>query len=270
MSDVDVSVIVGSMNRGDWVASLESVLNQDHPSYEVVLAVDTPEPDREGLAELQRKHENLKIIFNERNLGPAGARNVAARAASGRILAVHDDDDYAVPHRLSRIVAYMDANDVDLVCSYAHWRFVYSDRTMLKRMPLTDEGLKAALERRNCIEHATVAIKAERFRELGGYNETFRYSEDNEFYLRAIRRGLKFGCIDEPLVEIFFGESRITTGKRKVLMLYSLAASLLHNAEQQRTDRVPAILARFALRFFMPSALPRLRRKLLARFGRHV
>ncbi|MGI9382103.1 MAG: glycosyltransferase family 2 protein, partial [Methyloligellaceae bacterium] len=143
MRDVDISVIVGSMNRGDWVASLESVLNQDYPSYEVVLAVDTLEPDRDGIERLRQKYDHLKVIFNERSLGPAGARNVAAHAASGRVLAVHDDDDYAVPHRLSRIMAYMAANDVDLVCSYAHWRFVYSDRTMVKRMPLTDAGLKA-------------------------------------------------------------------------------------------------------------------------------
>lgn len=41
MKNVDISVIVASLTRGGWVASLESILSQDYPSYEVILVIDT-------------------------------------------------------------------------------------------------------------------------------------------------------------------------------------------------------------------------------------
>lgn len=266
MSNVDISAMVPSLTRGDWVASLESILTQDYPLYEVVLVIDTPDFDRKGVNYLQKKYAHLKVIFNERNLGATASRNVAARAASGKVLAVHDDDDFAASSRLSSIMDYLARNDVDLVCSYAYWQFPHSDRKILKRIPLTDEGIKNALETKNVIEHASLAIKADSFWAIGGYNETFRYAHDNELYLRASRRGLKFGCIDAPLVTIVFGEDRITTAKRKTQMLYSLAARLIHIAELEQTDRFASIMAQFAPRFFMPNSVRRLKRKALGRF----
>ena len=102
-----VSVIVPTYNRAHLLpAALESALGQSHPHVEVVVIDDGSTDNTKQVVEpfLDR------IIYLEtENGGPAHARNIGMRAASGRYLAFLDSDDLYLPGKLALQVAFMEA-----------------------------------------------------------------------------------------------------------------------------------------------------------------
>lgn len=90
----EVSVVVPSYRRPDRLrACLAALAGQDYPGdrFEVVVVDDgSPEP----LATLTPEFaDRLRLgIHRQANAGPAAARNVGARLASGQLLAFTDDD----------------------------------------------------------------------------------------------------------------------------------------------------------------------------------
>lgn len=110
-----VSVIIPYYNEAEHLsACLRSVLAQRGPSIEV-LAVDDGSTDGSDLiaAALARRAGGRLRLFSQDHQGPGAARNLAARAARGRVLAFVDADMTAAPGYLRRIIApiFMDGED---------------------------------------------------------------------------------------------------------------------------------------------------------------
>jgi glycosyltransferase involved in cell wall biosynthesis len=109
-----ISVIIPTYNRAEYLGeSLDSILSQDAPSFEVIV-VDDGSTD-ETAAALVPYGSRVRVI-RQRNLGIAAARNAGLAAASGQFVAFHDSDDIALPGRLMIPYAYLiDHPDMDIV-----------------------------------------------------------------------------------------------------------------------------------------------------------
>jgi glycosyltransferase involved in cell wall biosynthesis len=101
----DVSVVIPTFNRAAYLPeSLESVLGQEGPSFEVIV-VDDGSTD-ETPAVLARYGDRIRVIARQHE-GIAAARNAGLAAARGRFVAFHDSDDVALAGRLAVPHAYL-------------------------------------------------------------------------------------------------------------------------------------------------------------------
>jgi glycosyltransferase involved in cell wall biosynthesis len=90
-----VSVIVRSYNRLPALVELVSaLLDQDYPTFEVIVVEQSTDVPAEAGARLRRLEADPRLrVLRSPPLGGARARNVGARAARGDLLVLIDDDD---------------------------------------------------------------------------------------------------------------------------------------------------------------------------------
>lgn len=198
-------------------AALESALAQDWPNTEVIV-VDDASTDHS--ASVVRGFERVHLHRQAVNGGVAAARNQLVELARGEFLAFFDDDDVSLPQRLSRqyqrIVAHeRDFGAVPLLCHSARIQ-VYPDgaerieptigndsthpapggidaaRRLLTGEPFEDGHGSLA----TCMQMGRIGV----YRQLGGFDEAFRRSEDTELALRHALAGGAFAGIAEPLL----------------------------------------------------------------------
>jgi glycosyltransferase involved in cell wall biosynthesis len=93
-----ISVIIPFYNRIDWThEAVESVLNQTLQDFEIILVDDGSVEDYRESYGLPDKR--IKLLRQE-NLGPASARNLGIKVASGEYIGFLDSDDLFVPDKL--------------------------------------------------------------------------------------------------------------------------------------------------------------------------
>ncbi|MEV3990243.1 glycosyltransferase [Streptomyces sp. NPDC049837] len=98
------SVVVATRERaGQLARALDSLLDQDHPDYEIVVVDNAPRTN--STEELVRKYPETVRYVREDVPGLAAAHNRGAAAADGAVLAFTDDDVVADPHWLTALTA---------------------------------------------------------------------------------------------------------------------------------------------------------------------
>ncbi|MBT4792932.1 MAG: glycosyltransferase [Halobacteriovoraceae bacterium] len=114
-----VTIMVITYNQEDYVCeALDSILIQDYPNIEVVVADDASK-DRtpEILKEYERKFpEIFKIILNKKNLGITGNSNIAFNASTGDFLVGLGGDDAFLPGKISAQVYEFQKDEKVVLC----------------------------------------------------------------------------------------------------------------------------------------------------------
>lgn len=98
-----LSVVMAVQNGEAHVReALDSVLAQTFSDFEFII-VDDASTDTTGriLAEYQARDSRIRVLRNERNLGPYPSANRALLEARGDVIARHDGDDMSPPHRFA-------------------------------------------------------------------------------------------------------------------------------------------------------------------------
>ena len=91
-----VSVIIPTYNSSKTVKrSIESVLNQTHQNFEIIITDDNSNDNTVSVIEKYlKKHNNIKLFCLDENRGAGYARNFCTQNASGDYIAFLDSDDY--------------------------------------------------------------------------------------------------------------------------------------------------------------------------------
>ena len=107
------SVIIPIYNHFEYLNQcLQSVLDQTFENYEII-CVDDHSPDsrvQEALKQFRANIPNLKVIFNEANLGISASFNRAIEIAEGEFIAFLDCDDYLSKEALEQINQQINEN----------------------------------------------------------------------------------------------------------------------------------------------------------------
>lgn len=108
MNDELVSIITPAYKAASYVsATIESVLAQSYPHWEMLIADDcSPDDTRDVIADWTRRDPRIRLIALPANAGPAGARNAALAEARGRWIAFLDSDDLWLPQKLERSLEF--------------------------------------------------------------------------------------------------------------------------------------------------------------------
>ncbi|MFW9877871.1 MAG: glycosyltransferase, partial [Candidatus Thorarchaeota archaeon] len=96
-----VSVIMAVYNAELYLKeSIESILNQTLKEFELIIINDGSTDN--SLSIINSFDDNRIILINQKNAGPAVARNQGIDIAKGEFIAILDADDVALPERLER------------------------------------------------------------------------------------------------------------------------------------------------------------------------
>jgi glycosyltransferase involved in cell wall biosynthesis len=181
------SVIVVTRDRPALLAdALAGVAAQTHAPIEVVLADDG---DRRVAADAGA----LPLTRLAVRCGQAGAaRNAAARVARGEVLAFLDDDDRWRPDHLAGFARAF----ADPTLAFA-WRDCEVVREVIEpggarrdtdRLTIARDWDDARMRDNDYLPPSAWGVRRSLFDSLNGFDETFRYSEDWDFALRAAAR----------------------------------------------------------------------------------
>ena len=195
-----VSVIM-PVYRGELfvAAAIESVLAQTFQSFELVIINDgTPDDSAREIARFL-PHPKIRYV-EQNNAGVAGARNAGLDHATGALIALLDQDDVWLPHKLERQVAYLNAHPelgfvhsrVDCidgageVCSCEGAIWVYPFEGFCAGELLLGNGIAplTVLMRRQCVD------------EVGPFDQRLAPADDWDLWIRIAER-YPVGFIDE-------------------------------------------------------------------------
>lgn len=114
---MQVSVIIAAYNVADFIGrAIASVQAQTVVDWEAIVVDDA---SVDGTCDVVRASAEadprIRLIRQDRNQGPAAARNRAIEAAAGDWIAVLDADDAWRPERLERLLAEAAATGADFV-----------------------------------------------------------------------------------------------------------------------------------------------------------
>lgn len=199
------SVIIPTCNRTGYLGScLRALAEMEYArnGFEVIVVDDGgAQPVAESVTQEDGRLE-VRWIRLCQNRGAAAARNEGAARARGRYLAFLDDDCLASKEwlgKLDQALERMPRSAVGGRVVNGRPRNVYAE----VNQAILDEVYRYYnTEPANSRFFAAMnfAVPAELFRELGGFNPSYRTSEDREFCARWLEGGLRLVYVAEALV----------------------------------------------------------------------
>lgn len=198
------SIIIPTRGRhAQLSACLASLAEQEFPrdDFEVIVVDDGSVPPVDDCVAPFSARLDLKLLAQP-NAGPAAARNRGAAAARGRFLAFTDDDCLPDAGWLNALADCFDAAPDALVGGRtvnALAGNAYSATSQLI-IDVVYEHYNADEGGARFFASNNFAAPAKLFRDAGGFDESFRCSEDRDFCDRWRARGLRLVYAPEAVV----------------------------------------------------------------------
>ncbi len=214
-----VSVVMPVYNRTDTVRkAIDSILNQTFTDFEFIIVDDgSTDGTLEILDYYAQKDSRIRVLKNQYNRGISYSRNKGNDAARGKYIAVMDSDDYSVPNRLEKQVAYMQTHpEVDSVIGTIRSIEDLNIEELKKQFP-AKEPYKVAkhpgffeidLCFYNFYSNVTSMVRRDFVKDKGiWYNPAFLSAEDYDFWKQFIMRGGQLASLNDVLVYVRFHSS---------------------------------------------------------------
>lgn len=252
-----VSIIIPAYNVSRYIGeAIESVLQQDFTSYEIVIindgSTDTPELER-----VLKPYQDRIVYLKQANGGIAVARNAGLRVARGEFIALLDADDVWLPSKLTHQFEFLRNNDYDMIYGDAvlfgetKWK---EGTTFMDNAPSIGEvSLESLLDLRATIVVSTVIVRKDLLVRSGGFDESDRdIPEDFDAWLRLAQQGARIGyerkvvakyryrtdSASSKRIKLHDGALRVLSKTRKTMQLTSPELDALSRTEQRLTALV--------------------------------
>jgi len=195
-----VSIIIPVYNQERYIKQcVESALSQDYENLEVIVVDDG---STDATPEILKSFEQKIRYIRQENRGTAAARNVGLRLAQGSLVAWLDSDDVYLPGKIRAQVEKLQ-EEPDLALVYTDWILIDAEGRDLKVVHCPSYPPKSVLDVLTFpyIFPSSVLLKKECFEKVGYYDETLRYGEDLDMWVRLLKHGYRFGHVPELLVK---------------------------------------------------------------------
>ncbi|MEM6393906.1 MAG: glycosyltransferase [Planctomycetota bacterium] len=117
MAEPRVSVIMPAFNAASYIRhAVKSMLNQDEPSWELLILDDGSTDETLGAAKAASDGDPRVIVWSQENRGVVFTRNALLQRCRADYVAMLDADDIAHPERLAFQSAFLDARPGVVVC----------------------------------------------------------------------------------------------------------------------------------------------------------
>ncbi|NRF95267.1 glycosyltransferase [Paenibacillus frigoriresistens] len=194
-----VSIIIPFYNCAYVENAIASTLSQTYPNVEIIVVDDgsTVHSDR------IRPYLDRVHYLGKANGGTASALNHGITMASGDYIAWLSSDDMFIPEKLSKQIPFMIQNGAWISCANFDYINEYNHTiiSFLGPRPTNKLDLYRMFLNDYPVNGCTVVMRKELFSYVGLFNESFRYTQDLEMWLRVILSGFDFFYLDEPLLK---------------------------------------------------------------------
>lgn len=217
-------VLMATYNDERYLQSaLDSILNQTYTDFEL-LVVNDGSTDRtvDILQHCAARDARIRVVNCEANGGLARALNIGLAQTRAQFVARMDADDIALPQRLQRQMDYLQAHpEIDVLGTFSEDIDESGRRTgRIRRMPV---GVRknADLVWTNPVIHPTVVFRADKIKQLAGYDETLRRRQDYDLWFRVVASGMKIDNLPEVL--LLYRETAETFRKNSATAMWQQA-----------------------------------------------
>ena len=212
-----VSVIMSVYNGERYLSeAIESILQQSFVDWELVIINDCSTDG--SLAIIQKyllRDQRVKLINNEQNLGLTKSLNIGIKDSTGKYIARLDADDSCSPDRLQKQYDFMEAHPEVAICGSCGNYLDESGEIIGKKiLPTEYREIKKKLLFNNQFIHSSLFICRAVIDKEGGYDESFRTSQDYEFILRIASK-YPVANLPEQLVSWRVGEGSISWSSKR-------------------------------------------------------
>jgi glycosyltransferase involved in cell wall biosynthesis len=235
-----VSVIVPTYNNSPFLpATIDSVLAQTYPDYELIVVDDGSTDDT---AAALRPYNGQIRYLQQTNQGVSAARNRGLALALGDYIVFLDGDDLLLPHKLARQVEFLEANEtVGIV--HSGWQTIDENGQPLNTIEPWHQAPQLDLE--TWLFWKPVFLGAMMFRrrllaQTPGFDPALRQAEDTDLLLCLAAAGCPMAWL--PEVTVFYRQHGTNT---------------MRNGRQQ-AEAIMRVLDRFFNRADLTAAIRRL------------
>ena len=200
-----VTVVIPVFNGEAFLReAVESVLAQKHSPVEIIIVDDGSTDDTETV--VRSLPESVRYL-HQTNQGPAAARNRGIQQAQGSLIAFADADDLWPEGKLELQLPYL-INDPGVEIVMGRIQQVRLSETV-NGQTQQEEFTEPAFS----VNLGSAVIRKSVFECVGLFDETMRYSEDVDWFMRAREGGAAIVTIDAVTLLYRQHEHNMTRGK---------------------------------------------------------
>lgn len=256
-----VSVVLPVRNGANFVGvGIRSILAQTYAPLELIV-VDDHSDDATPQILASINDPRVRVIRSDPGVGSTAARNMAIRASRGALIAAMDADDVAYPERIAKEAHFLQTHSDYGVVTCA-FECVDSAAAVLDRVypPCDDEVIRRLLIQDNLFAHSALMVRREAIESVGLYDESMRYSDDYDLYLRLAQHW-RFACLPEVLQRLAFHSASMSATSGNWGWYYHLVAQLRAMSRGQYPLSAMRYLLRTVVSMMIPTAVKGWRRR---------
>jgi glycosyltransferase involved in cell wall biosynthesis len=195
-----LSVVLPVWNGARYLdAAIDSVLGQDHPSFELIIVDDGSTDHSTAIARSAASRDHRVSLLSLPHVGLSTALNAGLDAARGKYVARMDADDIALQGRLRKQCAFLDEHPEHVAVGSAIHVVDDRDRNLGVYTFPRGAALDHALLHGHPVCHPTVTVRREVLVTAGGYRQPFYPAEDLDLWVRLRAVG-PLANMGEPLL----------------------------------------------------------------------
>lgn len=181
-----ISVIVPVYNTEYYVQkAIESLLKQTFGRFELILVDDASDDSTPAILRTY-SDERIVSLRNTANRGTSFSRNRALQLAQGKYICIADADDVSFADRLEKQSDYLETHPDTLACGC---RYAVFGNDQPVAVPEEYEEIAAGLMEGCPVLNASLMIRTDTLRKLGGYDQRLSYAADYDLCCRLALEG---------------------------------------------------------------------------------
>ena len=219
-----LSVIIPAYNRERSILRAVSSVASASKDCEIIVVDDGSTDATAGRArEALSSRGPAGRLLSQANAGPGAARNAGANAARGRYLAFLDSDDYWYPHTLDACLQALEGAERPALVFLQTQDVEEGHDTAPPAAPAQVQLFAGFLEAVSGYDSTrygscNVIVRADVYRDLAGFTDEVRCSEDTDLFLRAADAGPCMVLSGTPLVAHVTGHGERLTGSFRTVL----------------------------------------------------
>jgi glycosyltransferase involved in cell wall biosynthesis len=201
-----VSVVIPVFNAGNRLReAIATIEHQRHEPLEIIVVDDGSTDDTSAvIRQLGHKVRALR----QANAGPAAARNRGMAIARGELFAFLDADDLwpegKLHHQVGRLT---EDSEIDIVLGRIS--YVPESGSLKPELRWEDPEERTILN----VQLGSGVYRRTAFERVGLFDESLRFCEDHDWFLRARELGLRIRILDEVTLLYRLHGDNMTRGK---------------------------------------------------------
>lgn len=182
-----ISVLMPVFNGERFLKpAMDSILAQTYRNFEFIVINDGSTDESLNIVQSYKELDSrIRIVTNNKNQGLISTLNAGMQISQGKYIARMDCDDFSLPTRFAKQVAFLESHPDVGVCGTWYQR-IGRFRKRIHRLPTSYEEIRQALLFRNPICHPSVMLRNDYLDHFNlSYDTKFIHAEDFNFWSRC-------------------------------------------------------------------------------------